>query len=209
MIIAIDGPSASGKGTLAKKLAARYGLAHLDTGALYRAVALKLLKAGSPLEDETAAEQAARALAPPDLDDDRLRLEEIGKAASVVSAMPRVRDALRQFQRDFAARDPGAVLDGRDIGTVICPDADVKLFVTASAAARAKRRAEELRGRGETADEDEIRRDIEARDKRDRERAASPLKQADDAYLLDTTNLDIEAAFEAAQSLIDGALRRG
>ena len=208
MIIAIDGPSASGKGTLAKKLAAHYGFAHLDTGALYRAVALKMLKAGTPLDDAQAAENTAKNLAPSDLKDESLRLEETGKAASMISSIPGVRAALQRFQRAFAAQDPGAVLDGRDIGTVICPDADVKLFVTASAAARAQRRADELRGKGETADEDDIRHEIEARDKRDRERATSPLKQADDAYLLDTTNLDIEAAFEAAKVIIEAASRR-
>jgi cytidylate kinase len=203
VIIAIDGPASSGKGTLARLLAGHYGLAHLDTGSLYRAVGRKLIRTGGNLDDEDEAERAARALTPDDLSDPDLRAEETGNAASRVSAMPRVRAALLDYQRAFAARQEGAVLDGRDVGTVVCPDADVKLFVTASAAVRARRRAEELRGRGIDADEERIRQDIEARDRRDAERPVAPLKPAADSHLLDTTNLGIEAAFEAAKAVVE------
>jgi cytidylate kinase len=203
VIIAIDGPASSGKGTLARRLAAHYGLPHLDTGALYRAVARRLLREGGDLSDAAAAEAAARSLTADDLDDPRLRDEKTGEAASIVSAMPGVRAALLDYQQRFARQPGGAVLDGRDVGTVICPEAEAKLFVTASAAVRAGRRAAELRGRGMAADEDEIRRDIEARDRRDAERAAAPLRAAPDAYLLDTSNLSIEAAFEAAKAAVE------
>ena len=206
MIIAIDGPSASGKGTLARRLAAHYGYAHLDTGALYRAVALKLLNAGTSLSDPTQAEQAAKHLQPKDLNDPRLREEQTGEAASRISSFPSVRAALLTYQREIANTPPGAVLDGRDVGTVVCPDADVKLFVTASAAERARRRAAEMNHQGQSADVVQIRHEIEVRDKRDTERTVSPLKQAEDAHLLDTTNLDIEAAFEAAKTLIEAAV---
>jgi cytidylate kinase len=203
VIIAIDGPASSGKGTLARLLAAHYGLPHLDTGSLYRAVARKLLKAGIGLTDAQAAENAARSLSPDDLSDPHLRDENTGEAASIVSAMPGVRAALLDYQRRFAAQAGGAVLDGRDVGTVICPDADAKLFVTASAAVRARRRANELKARGEAADEDRIRKDIEARDRRDAERTVAPLTRAADAHLLDTTNLSIEAAFGAAKAAVE------
>jgi cytidylate kinase len=203
VIIAIDGPASSGKGTLARLLAKHYGLPHLDTGSLYRAVARKLLKAGIDLNDAQAAENAARSLSADDLDDPHLRAEKTGEGASIVSAMPGVRAALLDYQRQFAAQPGGAVLDGRDVGTVICPHADAKLFVTASAAVRARRRADELKGRGEAADEERIRADIEARDKRDAERTASPLVQAADAHLLDTSNLSIEAAFGAAKAAVE------
>jgi cytidylate kinase len=205
MIIAIDGPAASGKGTLAKQLAAHYRLPHLDTGLLYRGVALALTDARQPLENADLAEAAARRLEVDHLDDPRLRSAEMGGAASIVAAIPAVRAALLDFQRNFAAQPAGAVLDGRDIGTVVAPHADAKLFVTASAEERARRRALELRGRGARADEAKILADIRARDARDGARSVAPLKAADDARLLDTTNLDIDAAFRAAVALVDGA----
>jgi cytidylate kinase len=204
MIIAIDGPAASGKGTLGKKLAAHYRLRHLDTGLLYRAVAKAVLDAGRHPHDETAAVAAAKAIDPARFDEPVLKGYKVGEAASVVSAIAGVRAALFDFQRAFAAAPPGAVLDGRDIGTVICPSADVKIFVTAAPEVRAKRRMLELRGRGETADEADVLADILRRDERDRSRTAAPLKQAADAHLLDTTNLDIDAAFAAAVRLVDG-----
>ncbi|MEN3951317.1 (d)CMP kinase [Iodidimonas sp. SYSU 1G8] len=206
MIIAIDGPASSGKGTLARRLAAHYGVPHLDTGSLYRAVALSLLDAGAYLGDSGAAEAAARALTDDILASPRLRDERTGEAASIVSAMPGVRAALLEYQRAFARQTGGAVLDGRDVGTVICPHATVKLFVTASAGVRAARRAAELRARGEPADEAIIRADIEQRDRRDAERAVAPLKPAADAHLLDTSNLDIEAAFEAAKAVVESVI---
>jgi cytidylate kinase len=204
MIVAIDGPAASGKGTLGKRLAAHYGLRHLDTGLLYRAVAKAVLDAGRNTADRETAIAAAKVLDLSKFDEAALKVYEIGEAASVVSAVPEVRAALLDFQRKFAATPPGAVLDGRDIGTVICPKADVKIFVTASPEIRAKRRALELRARGGTASEAEVLADILARDQRDRSRAAAPLIQAEDAHLLDTTSLDIEAAFAAAVKLVDG-----
>jgi cytidylate kinase len=203
VIIAIDGPASSGKGTLARLLATHYGLPHLDTGALYRAVACRLLREQASLSDAAAAEAAARSLTAGDMNDPRLREEKTGEAASIVSAMPAVRAALLDYQQRFARQPGGAVLDGRDVGTVICPEADAKLFVTASAEVRARRRAAEQRARGLTADEDEIRRDIEARDRRDAERDVAPLRAALDAYLLDTSNLSIEAAFEAAKAAVE------
>jgi cytidylate kinase len=203
MIIAIDGPAASGKGTLGKRLAAHYGLRHLDTGLLYRAVAKALLDAGRLPGDEAAAIAAARKIDPAHFDEIALKGYEVGEAASVVSAIPGVRAALFDFQQEFAATPPGAVLDGRDIGTVICPNADVKIFVTASPEVRAKRRALELHGRGQPANDADVLADILRRDDRDRSRAAAPLKQAADAHLLDTTNLDADAAFAAAIRLID------
>lgn len=205
MIVAIDGPAASGKGTLARRLAARYGLAYLDTGLLYRAVARAVLEAGGNLDDVAAAEAAARTLDRHDLDDPALRMRAAGEAASRVAAMPGVRAALLAFQRAFAARPPGAVLDGRDIGTVVCPDADVKLFVTASLAERARRRRLELAAGGQRVSQADLESELAARDARDAGRPVSPLVMAGDALLLDTTNLDIEAAFRAAVSLIDGA----
>lgn len=207
MIIAIDGPAASGKGTLAKRLAAHFGLPHLDTGLLYRAVALALLDAGHPLEDAAAAVAAATALDPGRFDETRLRGREMGEAASVVAALPPVRAALLDFQRAFAAGGHGAVLDGRDIGTVVCPDAEVKLFVTASAEERARRRARELAARGAAADEAAILADIRRRDERDSTRATAPLVPAADALVLDTSALSVEAAFAAALQLVEQ--RRG
>jgi cytidylate kinase len=203
MIIAIDGPAASGKGTLGKKLAAHYGLRHLDTGLLYRAVAKALLDAGRRSADEVSAIAAAKTIDPKRFDEVALKAYEVGEAASVVSAIAGVRAALFDFQREFAATPPGAVLDGRDIGTVICPDAKVKIFVTATPEVRARRRALELRSRGEITNEADVLADILRRDERDRSRTAAPLKQAADAHLLDTTNLDADAAFAAAVRLID------
>jgi len=208
MIIAIDGPAASGKGTLAKRLAEHYGLRHLDTGMLYRAVARALLDAGADLTDEASAVSAALKLDPENLGDPVLKTQAVGDAASVISAHPRVREALLDFQRKFARQPPGAVLDGRDIGTVICPDADVKIFVVAEAQVRARRRTLEVRARGEEADEAAILADIQKRDERDRNRAVAPLKPADDAYLLDNSHLDIEGGVRAAIDMIE-AVRAG
>ena len=209
MIIAIDGPAASGKGTLAKRLAAHFGLRHLDTGLLYRAVAKTLNDAGRYLEDRDSAVAAAKGLDPARFDEKTLKGHAIGEAASIVSAIPEVRSALVALQRDFAQTPPGAVLDGRDIGTVICPSADVKIFVTAAPEERARRRAAELRQAGEPADEAAILADILRRDERDRARAVAPLKPAADAVVLDTTTLDVEAAVAAALAIIERAgLRR-
>ncbi|OFW71471.1 MAG: cytidylate kinase [Alphaproteobacteria bacterium RBG_16_64_48] len=206
MIIAIDGPAASGKGTLGKLIAAHYGLAHLDTGKLYRAVARDTLAAGGSPSDASAALSAAKALDVRTLDDPYLADGKLGEAASIVASQAEVRDALLAYQRGFASRKPGAVLDGRDIGTVICPDADVKLFVTATPKERARRRYRELREAGNGISEAEVLADIGRRDERDKNRATAPLVQAEDAHLLDTTNLDIDAAFKAAIDLIDAAM---
>lgn len=206
MIVAVDGPAASGKGTLARRLAAHYGLAHLDTGALYRAVARDVLKSGGDPGDEAAAVAAARSLDAGSFGDPELRTRGMGEAASIVARMRAVRAVLLEHQRRIAASPQGAVLDGRDIGTVVCPDADVKLFVVASAGVRAKRRHAELAASGAGGSFEEVLADIEARDARDRDRTASPLKQAPDAHLLDTSNLDIEAAFRAAVDIIDAAV---
>jgi CMP/dCMP kinase len=208
MLIAIDGPAASGKGTLGRLIAAHYGLPHLDTGKLYRAVARDTLDAGLEPEDAGAALAAAKALDPATLDDPQLMQRRLGEAASIVASHPGVREALSAYQRAFAGQRSGAVIDGRDIGTVICPEADVKLFVTASAETRALRRYRELREAGHNVNEAEILADIERRDERDKTRAISPLRKARDAYLLDTTNLDIDAAFKAAIALIDAAMGR-
>jgi cytidylate kinase len=208
MIIAIDGPAASGKGTLGKRLAAHFGLRHLDTGLIYRAVAKALLDAGHRLNDETCAVAAARALDPGAFDEKVLKGHAIGEAASIISAIPQVRAALIAFQRDFAAAPPGAVLDGRDIGTVICPDADVKIFVVAAPEVRAQRRAIELRAAGQRADEAAILDDIRRRDERDRSRAVAPLIPAADAVDLDTSNLDVEAAVAAAIEIVENARAR-
>jgi cytidylate kinase len=205
MIIAIDGPAASGKGTLGKKLAAHYGLRHLDTGLIYRAVAKALLDAGHDPADEPRAIAAAKNLDPTQFDEVALKALAIGEAASIVSAIPEVRAALLQLQRDFATAPPGAVLDGRDIGTVIAPNADVKIFVVASPQARAHRRFLELEQRGESVNESEILADILRRDERDRTRAAAPLVRAPDAHLLDTTHLDIDAAIRAAVAIVEAA----
>ena len=205
MIIAIDGPAASGKGTLGKRLAVHYGLRHLDTGLLYRAVAKALIDAGKPATDVPAAIAAAKALEPAHFDEAALKGPAIGEAASLVSAIPEVRGALVAFQRDFAAKPPGAVVDGRDIGTVICPNADCKIFVTATPEVRAGRRAAEYRGQGRNIDESTVLADIVARDARDTGRAISPLKQAADAHLLDTTKMDISTAIRAAIDIVEAA----
>jgi CMP/dCMP kinase len=202
MIIAIDGPAASGKGTLAKRVAGHFGLDHLDSGLLYRAVARDLQSRGRHLEDRQAATEAARALDPASLEDPALRGSGAGEAASIVARIPEVRAALLDFQRNFARRPRGAVLDGRDIGTVVLPDADVKIYVTATAQVRARRRHLEMQGRGEAATYDSVLADIERRDARDAGRNASPMRPADDAVLLDTSNLDIEAAFNTAVGVI-------
>ena len=205
MIIAIDGPAASGKGTIARRLASHYGLPHLDTGLLYRAVARALLDFDHPLTDVTAAVRAAQSLDRSHLDETRLRGREMGEAASVVAALSPVRAALVDWQRAFAQRPEGAVLDGRDIGTVICPDATVKIFVTATPEERARRRFRELAGRGETVTYEDVLDDIRRRDARDSSRSAAPLVAAPDARLLDTTSLDIEQAFRSAVAIVDGA----
>jgi cytidylate kinase len=202
LVIAIDGPAASGKGTLAKRLAAHFGLPHLDTGLLYRAVALALIDAGTDLGDETAAARAAAALSAEGLVDPRLRERAMGEAASRVSSVPQVRAALLSWQQRFAGGPEGAVLDGRDIGTVVCPDARVKLFITATPEERARRRHRELAGRGETAAPEAILADIRARDARDSSRAAAPLMAAQDAVILDTTELDADAAFAEALAIV-------
>jgi cytidylate kinase len=206
MIIAIDGPAASGKGTIARLVAAHYGLPHLDTGLLYRAVARDTLTSGAKPSDADAAIRAAESLDPATLGDPALRAADLGEAASLVASNEKVREVLLAYQRNFTKRKGGAVLDGRDIGTVICSDADVKLFVTASPEIRARRRFLELHANGSQITEDEVLADIRRRDERDMGRAAAPLRKAEDAYLLDTTNLDIDAAFRAAISLIDAAM---
>jgi CMP/dCMP kinase len=205
MIIAIDGPAASGKGTLGKRLAAHYGLAHLDTGLIYRAVAKALIDAGQSPGDVKAAAAAAKALDPSHFDEVELKAHSISEAASIVSAIPQVRDALLAFQREFAARAPGAVLDGRDIGTVICPDADVKIYVTATPEVRARRRSAEYRAQGRNIDEAAVLADVRKRDERDQNRAAAPLRRAPDAHLLDTTHLDIDAAIQAAIDIVEAS----
>jgi cytidylate kinase len=208
MIIAVDGPTASGKGTIAKYLAEHYRLKRLDTGALYRAVGLAVTDAGGDPADAGAAVAAAKALDLGAIDEDRIRSSTAGLAASKVAAIPAVRVVLRDAQRAFAADPAGAVLDGRDIGTVICPDADVKLFVTASLKARTERRLKELVGRGERITYAELEAQIAERDERDMKRPDSPLYQASDAHLLDTTDLSIEASVEAACRIVDAALAR-
>jgi cytidylate kinase len=206
LIIAIDGPAASGKGTLARRLAQRFGLAHLDTGKLYRAVALAVLEQGGDPADPVVAEKAAQHLDFSRLSSSRLLQEDVARASSVVAAIPAVRAALLEAQRHFARHPPppanGAVLDGRDIGTVVCPDAAVKLFVTASAESRAKRRVEELRQSGAAAIYEAVLQDMRERDARDSERQVAPLGVAPDAITLDTTLLDADQAFEQASDLI-------
>lgn len=208
--IAIDGPAASGKGTLARRLAAHFDFAYLDTGKLYRAVGMRVLRAGGDPADEEAAEDAARALDPVELEDAALARDEAADAASQVAALPAVRAALLEFQRGFAASPPdgklGAVLDGRDIGTVICPDATVKLFVTAEVEVRADRRHKELLNRGIASIYARVLEELQARDARDRDRETAPMRPADDAHVLDTSELTADAAFEAALDLIEPAV---
>jgi cytidylate kinase len=208
MIIAIDGPAASGKGTLARKLAAHYGLPHLDTGLIYRAVAKAMIERGHRLDEVQAAVAIAQALDPSKFDEAALKRHGVGEAASHVSAFPQVRAAVLAFQREFGRAKAGAVLDGRDIGTVIFPDAEVKIFVTATVETRARRRAAELASAGEAVNLAAIMEDIRARDERDSARSIAPLKAAPDAHLLDTTHLDIDAAFRAALDIVE-AVRAG
>lgn len=215
-VIAVDGPAASGKGTLGRALATRYGLAFLDTGALYRKTAWLVLQEGRDPEDPRAAAEAASRAATAAIPDSALRSATVGAAASRVAAIPEVRAALLQAQRDFARSPPslasgrparGAILDGRDIGTVVCPDAQVKLFVTASPEVRAERRFRELRQRGEEATYEQVLAEVRVRDARDANRAAAPMKPATGAHLLDTSDLSIEAALDAAAALVERALR--
>ncbi|WP_242220230.1 (d)CMP kinase [Shinella zoogloeoides] len=206
--IAIDGPAAAGKGTLSRRIAEEYGFHHLDTGLTYRATAKALLDRGLPLDDEAVAADVAKNLDLGGLERSVLSAHAIGEAASKIAVMPSVRRALVEAQQGFAAREPGTVLDGRDIGTVVCPKAPVKLYVTASAEVRAKRRHDEIVAGGGVADYGTILDDIRRRDERDMGRADSPLKPADDAHLLDTSEMSIEAAFSAAKSFIDAALKR-
>ena len=206
MIIAIDGPGAAGKGTLARRLAQSLDLAYLDTGLLYRAVAAKVLAGGGDPADPAAAEAAARSIGMADLDRPDLREEAVGQEASRVAAIPGVRAALLDLQRRFAAQPPdgkqGAVLDGRDIGTVVCPGADVKLFVTASLEARAARRQKELRARGEASIYARVKQEMQERDTRDSNRATAPLKPAPGAVVLETSEMDADDAFRAAMEII-------
>jgi CMP/dCMP kinase len=208
MIIAIDGPAASGKGTIAKRLAKHYRLPHLDTGLLYRAVAKAVIDAGHKLDDRARVTEAAIEIDPARFDEAELKGPAVGEAASIVATIPDVRAALFNFQQEFAAGADGAVLDGRDIGTVICPNADVKIFVTASPEERARRRTIELKAQGQDAREAEVLADILRRDERDRSRAVAPLRPAQDAHVLDTTGLDIEAAVAAAIAQVELARRQ-
>jgi len=205
MIVAIDGPAGAGKGTLARRLASAFNLAYLDTGALYRATGVRVLDMGADPADPASAVHAARTLDPSSLDSPRLRDEDAGDAASKVAAIPEVRAALLDFQRNFAGNPPtpctGAVLDGRDIGTVVCPHADLKFFVTASVEERARRRTLELQAKGIDAIQERVLVDIIARDERDRDREAAPLAEAKDAIILDTTDMDADAVFNRAAAI--------
>ena len=210
IIIAVDGPAASGKGTLARRLAAHYRFAYLDTGSLYRAVGHAVTSAGHDPADDEATLAAARGFDLSMIDERAIRTVEAGAAASIIAAKPAVRAAILDLQRNFAHNPPGgqqgAVLDGRGIGTVVCPDAKAKLFVTARPEIRARRRWLELNKSGSNLTEAQVLEDIRERDRRDAERAASPMKPAHDAHLLDTSDLSIEAAFGAAVAIIDKAL---
>lgn len=213
MIIAVDGPAASGKGTLARRLANYFGYAHLDTGKLYRAVGMAVLRSGGDPASAEAAETAARNLDPSAVDDPDLAGDDAAQAASVVAAIPEVRDALLRLQRDFAHKPPhgaaGAVLDGRDIGTVVCPDADVKLFVTAEVEIRAARRHKELLNRHEASIYARVLQDLKQRDARDSARQVAPMRPADDAFVLDTSDMDADEAFAAALKHIGDTTARG
>ncbi|MBI5942223.1 MAG: (d)CMP kinase [Caulobacterales bacterium] len=206
--IAVDGPAASGKGTIAVRLGALYGYPVLDSGLLYRAVGMRVLAEGGDLGDEAAATAAARSLDPAELESPTVRTRAAGEAASRVAIYTPVRQVLRDFQRAFAAQEPGAVIDGRDIGTVIAPGAPAKLYVTATAEARAKRRWKQLVSQGETVTFEEILADIHTRDARDAARADSPMVAAPDAVLLDTTEMTIDAAFDAARRIVEAARGR-
>lgn len=201
-VVAIDGPAAAGKGTLAERLAAHLGLAHLDTGLLYRAIGRLMFDRGFDLDNADLAGQFAAALDPEDLKRGDLRGREAGELASRVAVHPQVRSALVDFQRAFAERAPGAVLDGRDIGTVICPGADVKIFVTASAEVRARRRTDELLAKGRDVRYETILAETRERDDRDTNRATAPLKPASDAIILDTSALDRDSAFAEALRIV-------
>lgn len=207
-VIAVDGPAASGKGTIAVRLGALYGFPVLDSGLLYRAVGVKVLERGQDLGDPAAALAAAMSLDPAELERPEVRTRRAGEAASRVAVYPAVREALRDFQLDFAAREPGAVIDGRDIGTVIAPRAPAKLFVTATPEVRAHRRWKQLTGQGEAVTYDDILADIRVRDERDSARADSPMTMAADAVLLDTTEMTIDAAFDAARRIVETARSR-
>jgi cytidylate kinase len=206
--IAVDGPAASGKGTIAVRLGALYGYPVLDSGLLYRAVGMKVLGQGGDLSDEAAATAAARALEPSELEGPAVRTRAAGEAASRVAVHSPVRQALREFQQVFAAREPGAVIDGRDIGTVIAPHAPAKLYVTATPETRAERRWKQLTGQGEAVSFEDILADIRVRDERDSARADSPMTMAADAVLLDTTEMTIDAAFDAARRIVETARSR-
>ena len=207
-MIAVDGPAASGKGTIARALAERFGLPHMDTGLLYRAVALNLLQTGGELDSEFTATRACD-IAQIDLTEPELKSEMVGGIASRISVYPSVRAALLERQRGFAMQPGGAVLDGRDVGTVIAPEAEIKLFVTAAAEVRAKRRLAELNGRGMNAHFDDVLADIRARDERDASRDAAPLRPAGDAHVLDTSEMTVEAAVAEAARLVQERLGRG
>jgi cytidylate kinase len=207
-VVAIDGPAASGKGSIAARLGEAFGLPVLDTGLLYRAVGVAIEAAGGDLGDEAAAGRAARGLQPDDLESDDLRTRRAGEAASRIAVHPAVRSALLEFQRAFAAREPGAILDGRDIGTVVVPHAACKLFVTASPEVRARRRHDQLRAQGDPATYEAVLADIRRRDARDGGREAAPLRQAPDAVLLDTTDLSIYATFDAALRIVEASRGR-
>lgn len=210
-VIALDGPSAAGKGTLARRLAAHYDLAYLDTGSLYRAVGRRLLREGHDPADAIYAATTALNLQPVDLEDPELRTETTSQAASVVAAIPEVRANLLAWQRQFARTPPegkqGAILDGRDIGTVICPDADVKLFVTADLDARAERRFQELQAAGANPIRRAVLDEMASRDRRDSERATAPLLPAPDAFVLDTSHLDADAVFDRVVAFIESKTR--
>lgn len=208
MIIAIDGPAASGKGTLGKRLASHYGLRHLDTGLLYRAVAKALLDGGHSPGNRARAVAAAEALDPAGFDEPALKSPNVGEAASVVSAVPEVRGALLGFQRSFGRTPPGAVLDGRDIGTVVCPDAEAKIFVTAAPEVRARRRHQELAERGLAPSFDNVFADIRARDERDRRRVHAPLIPAADAYVLETSRMTREQALATAIAFVESRKKK-
>jgi cytidylate kinase len=204
-VIAVDGPAASGKGTIANRLAALYGYPVLDSGLLYRAVGVRVLAEGGDLGDMAHATRVARTLDPATLENPEVRTRRAGEAASRVAVYTSVREALREFQRSFATREPGVVIDGRDIGTVIAPQADAKLFVTATPEVRATRRWKQLTGQGEAVAYEDILADIRIRDERDSARSDSPMVIADDAVLLDTTEMDIDRAFDAARRIVEAA----
>jgi cytidylate kinase len=207
MIIAVDGPSAAGKGTISRAIARRLGYHFLDTGLLYRMVAFEMIRAQIDAKDMAAAEKIAMRLDPAAFDEGLLRTEEIAATASQVAAIPGVRAALLQFQRDFARQEPGAVLDGRDIGTVVCPDADLKFFVTASSEVRARRRFEELKGLGQDVTYEAVYEDVRARDERDASRALAPTLPAPDSILIDTSELDREEVLQAVMDVVRDHMR--